>query len=529
MPVWPKSFYTFRANLLTARIARHLRRTETDEAAQEMTRAQLCDQLAGAAYWRGAGIERGMDYRAFQTKVPLHTYEQLLPSIEQMKRGDRDVLWPGQCELFAESAGTTTGQRRLFPATEAMLAHFRTGGLTALLHYTSRVGHAAIFRGRHVLLAGSTRLTPLPEAKTAPAFVGDLSGIAALSIPAWAERHLYEPGTAVAQLADWEKRLDATATRVMRQDITLLAGLPSWTLQLGHAVRLKAAGPKRSITNLKALWPNLECYVHSGVPLGPFYGQLREILGPDVAFQEVYAATEALIAAQHDEPGAGLRVMTEAGVFYEFLPHAEFDAQRLDQLGPKAVPLAAVKTGVDYVPLLTTPGGLARYVLGDVVRFVSTKPPRLTYLGRTLLQLNAFGERVAERQLTDALIAVCERQHWTIVNFHVAPLFASNVIGQQRGRHEWWIELKPGTVTTPTGLQMAHQLDAEMVRLSDDYAARRKAGILDVPVVRLVMPGVFEHWLRFHGTWGGVHKTVRCRPDRTVADELAKITHFAIE
>lgn len=527
MPVWPKSFYTFRANLLTARMARHLRRTGTGDAEQAATLAQLCAQLAGASYWRGVGVERGLTYEAFRARVPLRTYDQLLPAIAQMQRGESDVLWPGRCVLFAESAGTTTGQRRRFPATDAMLAHFRAAGLSALLHYTARVGHAGIFRGRQALLAGSTNLTPLPEAGAGSAFAGDSSGIATLGIPAWAERHLYEPGAAVTQLSDWTERLEATAARVMRQDITLLAGLPSWILQLAHVVRQKAAGPKRSIVNLKALWPNLECCVHGGIPLAPFQAELRAALGNDVAFHEVYAATEALIAAQDGEAAAGLRVMTDTGVFFEFLPLAEFDEQRLEPLGPKAVPLAGVKTGIDYVLLVTTPGGLARYVLGDVVRFLSTAPPRLIYVGRTQQQLNAFGERVVERHLTEALVAVCARQHWTIVNFHVAPLFASNVIGQQRGRHEWWIELKPGTVTTPTGVQMAGQLDTELVRLNEDYAARRKAGIVDVPTVRLVMPGVFEHWLRFHHAWGGVNKTPRCRPDRNAAEELARITSFA--
>jgi hypothetical protein len=408
-----------------------------------------------------------------------------------------------------------------------MLAHFRTAGLTALLYHTARVGHAGIFRGRQVLLAGSTNLTPVPEAQAGPAFAGDVSGIAALDIPAWAERHLYEPGAVVAQLPDWTARLEATATRVMRQDITLLAGLPSWMLEFAHTVRQKAAGPKRSIMNLRALWPNLECYVHSGISIAPFQKELRAALGQEVVFHEVYAATEALVAAQDGEAAAGLRVLAEAGVFFEFLPLAEYDEQRLEQLGLKAVPLAGVKTGIDYVLLLTTPGGLARYVVGDVVRFLSTAPPRLIHLGRTQLQLNAFGERVTERHLTEALVAVCERQCWTIVNFHVAPLFASNLTGQQRGRHEWWIELRPGTVTTPTSVQMAQQLDTELQRLNEDYAARRKAGVVDLPIVRLVMPGVFEHWLRFHDAWGGVQRTPRCRGDRTAAEELARITHFA--
>ena len=182
---------------------------------------------------------------------------------------------------------------------------------------------------------------------------------------------------------------------------------------------------------------------------------------------------------------------------------------------------------MDYVLAVTTPAGLARYVVGDVVRFTSTLPPRLVYVGRTKLRLDAFGVSLPEKALTDALVALCQRHSWTIVNFLVAPLFAATMTGQQRGRHEWWIELRPGTVATPTGPHMAAELDAELLRVNPDYALRRRTGTIDPPFVRLVMPGVFDHWLRYQNTWGGEHKLPRCRSDRAVADELAKITHFA--
>ena len=195
---------------------------------------------------------------------------------------------------------------------------------------------------------------------------------------------------------------------------------------------------------------------------------------------------------------------------------------------PAKVPLSGVKPNTDYALVLTTPGGLARYVLEDVVRFVSTEPPRLLYVGRTTLRLNSFGEQVMEKELTDALAAVCTRQKWSLVNFHVAPLPpGKTTTGPVRGRHEWWIELKPGTIATPIGPQIAAELEIELTRANPTYAARRRGNVLDGPVVRLVMPGVFEHWLRYQGRWGGQHKLPRCRSDRLIADELAQITNFA--
>jgi hypothetical protein len=179
--------------------------------------------------------------------------------------------------------------------------------------------------------------------------------------------------------------------------------------------------------------------------------------------------------------------------------------------------------------LLTTPAGLFRYLSGDVVRFVSTDVPRLIYVGRTSLQLTAFGENVVERDLTDTLVAVCQHHGWSIVNFHVSPVFAGMLTGQMRGCHEWWIELKAPTVETPTANVIGPELDTELMRRSEDYAAKRRSHGIDAPAVRLVMPGVFEQWLRKNNRWGGQYKMPRCRSDRQVANQLAELTRFYIE
>ena len=529
MPVWPKPLYAFGAGLLTALAEWRLRQKRGAEGAQDRTFGRLKPQFAATSYWGEAGVEAGMDYKTFAARIAPCTYEQLAPAIDRTKRGESDVLWPGRCALFAVSSGTTAGRTKYLPITEEMLVHFRRAGLDSLLYYTVRARHAGVFRGRHLFLGGATALEPIAEALPQAAYAGDLSGITAVNLPGWVEKHLYEPGIAIAQQTDWPKKIEAIVARTRSLDITMLAGIPSWILVLAEALRQSSAQGKRRVVNLQGLWPNLECFVHGGVPLAPFYDELRTALGPTVKFHEVYPASEGFIAAQDGEPFAGLRLMTSAGIFFEFLPMADFDESRLEHLGPKVVPLADVKPGVDYALLLTTPAGLVRYVIGDVVRFISTQPPRLIYVGRTKLQLSAFGEHVIEKDLTDALLTVCRRNGWTIVNFHVAPLFANSLTGQNRGRHEWWIELKPGTANTPTGPLIALELDAEVQRLNDDYSAKRRGGGLEAPFVRLVMPGVFQHWLTFHGKWGGQHKMPRCRSDRLIADELAQITNFAVD
>jgi hypothetical protein len=526
MPAWPKGPYVFAANLLAAAAELNLLQRGGAAALQMRAFKRLTRRLGTVAFWREAGIEPGMRYEAFRARVAPRGHAQLAPAIARMQRGECDVLWPGRCDLFALTPGTA-GEKKTLPVTNELLAHFRHAELEALLFHSVRARHAGVFRGRHLHLGGSTPLTPLAGAPAATAFAGDLGAITALNLPAWAERHFFEPGSAIAQLGDWEKKIEAIVARTRGLDVTLLGGLPSWTLVLAAALRDDAARASRRLDHLQSLWPNLECFMHSGVPVGPFQDELRAALGPTVSFHETYVATEGFIAAQDGVPSTGLRLLAHAGLFFEFLPLADFDEARLEHLGPKVVPLAGVKTGVDYALLLTTPAGLARYAIGDVVRFVSTAPPRLLYVGRTKLKLDAFGERVIEKDVTDALVLVCQRYGWRVVNFHVAPLFASNLTGQNRGRQEWWIELRPGNIATPIGPQMATALDFELQQLNPVYAAKRKGGGLDPPFVRLVMPGVFEHWLRYQGMWGGQHKVPRCRSDRVIAEELAQITHFA--
>lgn len=529
MPVWPKSFYTFGISLKTAATEWKLRQKRAAPADQSRALTALLPRLAACAYWRAAGVATGLDYEKFQRRVPPRIFEQLAPAIAQMKRGEADVLWPGRCSLFALSSGTTTGLAKSLPVTEEMLAHFRRATKEALLYYTVRAKHAGVFRGRHLLLGSSTALTPVAEAPAPAAYTTELTGIVAIGLANWAERHLYEPGSGVAAIPDWGNRLDAIVARTRNCDVTLLAGLPNWELLLSTALRERGQSGGRPLAHLQALWPNLECLVHTGVPISPFADQLRQALGPTVKFHEVYAAAEGFVATQDtDAPAAGLRVMADLGIFFEFIPTADFDEARIEQLGPKAVPLAGVKPGIDYAVLVTTPAGLVRTALGDVVRFISTEPPRLIYVGRTGLQLNAFTEHVSEKETTDSLVAVCARHDWMIVNFHVAPLISKGgMTGQIRGRHEWWLELKTGIVATPIGPQIASELDTELQRMNSDYAARRRAGALDSPTVRLVMPGVFEHWLRHCGKWGGQHKLRRCSNDREFADQLAQITNFA--
>jgi hypothetical protein len=337
-----RSLLNIGAGLLSARASMRLRGSADPGRAQKSVFKKLIPKLAHGSVWREAGIEAGMGYEAFRERVPLHTYEDLAPHVEQMKRGEADVLWPGRCHLFSVSSGTTVGRTKYIPVTEAMLAHFRRAGLDSILWYTSRMPRSRIFTGRHLFLGGSTTLAPIPESEPFEAYAGDLSGIAALNLPHWVERHLYEPGTEIAQMADWPGKIAAITERTLSVDITALSGIPSWILILADSLIARLLRG-RAHPDLQALWPNFECYVHGGVPIAPVPG--RAPLGPRAHGQ--FPRGLPGLGGLHRGPGRGGRrgpaTDGRRGRFLRVPPDGSFDEARVRALGTKAVPLSGVR------------------------------------------------------------------------------------------------------------------------------------------------------------------------------------------
>jgi hypothetical protein len=521
MTLAPRFLVNFWAGWCVARFARRLRSPGRAAPAQPAAFAGLMAQFAGTEFGREHGLSAATTYAQFRERVPPRTHEFFAPFVARMAAGEADVLAPGRCRFFVESAGTTGDRPKLLPVPEPMLAHFRRGLRDALFLYAARTGHTGVFLGRQLHVGASTALVEENDA-----YRTSLEGMLALCLTPWAEANLYAPPPAVAHLPEGEEKIAATARAMLHRDVTLVGGTPAAVHALAQAARAAASTGKQRMTHLQAVWPNLECFAFTGAPLGLYADALRSVLGPTVNFHEVYAAAEGIFAAQDEGSAAGLRLLTDAGVFFEFLPLRRYKPDTLAHAGPDCLPLAQVQAGADYVLLVTTPAGLCRCAPGDIVRFVTVDPPRLQIVGRTRLQLNAFGEQVSERELVDTLLAVCARNGWQAVNFHVAPYSHRIAAGQTLCCHEWWLELRTHTHKTPTANVLGPEFDAELARRNSDYATRRANHTLDLPSVRLVIPGVFEQWALEQRKASGASKMPRCRSDRLIADQLAALTRF---
>ena len=516
MTLAPRFLVKLWTALRVATFARRLRKSGHEVRAQQTTFARLVAQSARTEFGRTHGLTAETTYAQFRDKVPPRPADWFQPFVARMAAGERDVLLPGRCPLFVETAGTAGATRRLLPAPEAVLDHFYAGLRDTLFHYARRAGHTQIFLGRHLYLGAS-----IAVAEGQGRYRTSLDGLLTLCLTAWDEANLRSPPGEVAVLPEGPPKIAATARAMLGRDVTLIAGTPDQLCALANATR-EGERPAQ----LSAVWPKLECCVHTGAPLGLFTEALRAALGPAVRLHEVYLAAEGVFAAQDDGSPAALRLIADAGVFFEFLPLTVTGEAALDQAGSLCVPLERVRPGTDYVPVITTPAGLCRYITDDIVRFVSVNPPRLQVIGRAPFQLNARGERVTERDLLEALQAVCQRNGWSPISFHVAPYAQRLGPGQLANMHEWWLELRTHSVRTPTANVLAPELDAELAHRHRDYAQRRESGALGLPLVRLVMPGLFERWAREQGKTASASKLPRCRPDRLIADQLAALAPF---
>ncbi|MCX8020948.1 MAG: GH3 auxin-responsive promoter family protein, partial [Chitinophagaceae bacterium] len=209
------------------------------------------------------------------------------------------------------------------------------------------------------------------------------------------------------------------------------------------------------------------------------------------------------------------------GIFYEFMP-----AEDYGKPNPRTFPLSGVETGKHYAPVISTNGGLWRYLPGDTIVFTSLRPYRIKVSGRLRHFINAFGEEVIVDNADKAIAEASRKTGAVVADYTAAPVYFSDT---GNGAHEWLIEFD----TPPESLlRFTEELDEALRRLNSDYEAKRHKSIaLRMPLVRRLPKGVFHEWLRLKGKLGGQHKVPRLSNDRTILEEILHLhrTRFAGE
>jgi hypothetical protein len=360
-----------------------------------------------------------------------------------------------------------------------------------------------LLTGKGLVIGGSHNINPMNTA----AQYGDLSAVLLQNSPFWGH-WLRTPDLSIALMDEWEDKIEKLAQSTIHENVTSVSGVPTWTMVLFKRI-LEITGKK----TMAEVWPDLELYMHGGVSFTPYREHFQRLIGKEIYYLEMYNASEGFFAAQEKPGDDGMLLFTDHGIFFEFMPVSEYGKKH-----PATIGLNQVEPEVNYALVISTNGGLWRYVLGDTIRFTSLTPFRIKVSGRLKHFINAFGEELIVDNSDKAISIACERTGAVVNDYTAAPVYFS---GNTNGAHEWLIEFEQ---LPDDPEKFNRELDEALKSINSDYEAKRYKDIaLRPPIIRSIPKGSFNEWLRRKGKLGGQHKVPRLSNDRKQLEEILSI------
>ncbi|PWN65393.1 GH3 auxin-responsive promoter family protein [Chryseobacterium viscerum] len=463
---------------------------------QEELLLSLVNKAQKTLFGREHDFENIHSVKEFQDRVPVADYEDLKPYIERVKKGQSNILWTETPEYFAKTSGTTSGSKYIPISKEGMPFQI-AGAQSALFHYISKKDNADFVNGKMIFLQGSPELEEVFGIKT-----GRLSGIVAHHIPNYLQKNRL-PSWETNMIEDWEAKVDRIVEETERENMTLISGIPPWLIMYFEKLTEKH-GKK-----IKQLFPNLQLIVTGGVNYEPYRDKMEDLLGGKVDIVQTFPASEGFFAFQDDYTKEGLLLLTNHGIFYEFIPLEEYGKP-----GARRLTLKEIELHKDYALILTTNSGLWAYSIGDVVRFISKDPYRVLVSGRTKHFTSAFGEHVIAFEVEEAMKAALEKHPAQITEFHLAPQVNP---GEGLPYHEWLIEFEK----EPEHLEaFRDELDQQLRARNTYYDDLISGNILQKLQISRLKKNAFHEYAKSQGKLGGQNKTPRLANDRNIADLL---------
>lgn len=430
-------------------------------------------------------------YNYYKRRVPVFSYNKIYDEWwHRLKAGEADVTWPGKINYFALSSGTSDASTKYIPITDQFIKANKKIGIRQLLSLVQYKIPKELLGKGILMLGGSTHLT-----KTEMYYEGDLSGIQASKIPFWFQ-YFYKPGSKIARNRDWESKLNEIVESAPKWDIGFIVGVPAW-LQ----ILIERIIERYQVQTIHDIWPNLSVFVHGGVAFEPYRKGFENLLSRPIIYIETYLASEGFIAYQTGPGRKGMKLVTNNGIFFEFVPFNEQNFTSGGELviNPKTLMIDEVEEGVDYALLLSTCAGTWRYIIGDVIRFVDKMNAEIIITGRTKHYISLCGEHLSVDNMNQAIKLVSEELNITIKEFAVAGIPCESLFA-----HQWYI----GTDNDVDPVRLSNLLDEKLKVLNDDYRVERTTALKDIRVT--ILPShTFYDWLRFRGKEGGQNKFPR--------------------
>ena len=440
------------------------------------------------------------NYSSFSKNIPLTDYESFFKYIERSIKGESNIFWNSPIKWYAQSSGTTNSKSKFIPVSKESLeeCHYKAGK-DVLCLYVNNNENSNLFSGKSLRLGGSKKLY-----ENNNNYFGDLSAILIDNLPLWAEL-LSAPSNEISLMDKWDEKIKAIINSTLNENITSLAGVPSWMLILLNKIL-----EDRNERTIKDIWKNLEVYFHGGVNFNPYINQFKSVLGEDVRFYETYNASEGFFAIQDRNGSDDMLLMLDYGIYFEF--------EILNKLNHEIINLSKVKLDTNYAIIISTNAGLWRYKIGDTIKFTSLNPFRIKITGRTKSFINAFGEELIIENAENALNKTLSKHKSRIVEYTVAPSFISK---KNSGYHQWLIEFekKPLNIS-----KFCKDLDSNLQELNSDYKSKRfKDLTMKSLEIIIAKEKLFFDWLRLKNKLGGQNKIPRLSNDRVIIEELIKL------
>ncbi|MEJ2584234.1 MAG: GH3 auxin-responsive promoter family protein [Robiginitalea sp.] len=468
-------------------------------AAQQQTLEDLIKKGGQTRFGKEHSFEAIKSHADFTRHVPVRDYEELKPYVEQILEGTSDVLWPGKPLYFAKTSGTTSGAKYI-PITRPSIKEQVKASRNAILNYIHKTGNASFVDGKMIFLQGSPVLSEKKGIKT-----GRLSGISAHYVPGYLQKNRL-PSWETNCIEDWETKVDKIIEETIDQDMTVIAGIPSWVQMYFERLRERSGQP------VGELFPNFQLFIYGGVNFEPYRNKFESLIGRKVDSIELFPASEGFFAYQDDLDQRGLLLLLDAGIFYEFIgADAFFDEN------PERFTIGEVELGVNYAMVVSTNAGLWGYNLGDTVQFVSLKPYRVIVSGRIKHFISAFGEHVIAKEVEYAMEEALKQTGARVNEFTVAPQInpGEGVLPY----HEWFVEFEK---EPEDEARFKDILDKNLQRQNSYYFDLIDGNILQPLKLTRIRPGGFKAYMKSVGKLGGQNKIQRLANDRSLAEALVE-------
>ncbi|SDQ14288.1 GH3 auxin-responsive promoter family protein [Flagellimonas zhangzhouensis] len=492
------SLKAFAARIFAKRIAQKTSKwVNSPVESQEKVFKELIAQAANTQFGRDHNFGSISSYSDFAKQVPIRDYEELKGYVQQIIDGKEDVLWPGKPIYFAKTSGTTSGAKYI-PITKESIKNQVEASRNAILNYIHETGNADFVDGKMIFLQGSPILEDKGGIK-----LGRLSGISAHYVPNYLQKNRL-PSWETNCIEDWETKVDKIIEETENENMTVIAGIPSWVQMYFEKLNAK--------TGMKVgnLFKEFQLFIYGGVNYEPYRAKFENLIGRKVDSIELFPASEGFFAYQNSQKDKGMLLLLNSGIFYEFVRADEF----FDE-GPKRLTISEVELDVDYAMIISSNAGLWGYNLGDTIRFICKKPYKVVVSGRIKHFISAFGEHVIAKEVEEALQLAIAQTDALVNEFTVAPQTSPE--DGELPYHEWLIEFEK----QPSDANKFSSIIEESMKKQNSYYFDLIDGHILQPLkITLIKPNGFQEYMKSIGKFGGQNKVQRLANNRKVADGL---------